>query len=52
MFVERKEAKHSFAFEKMSDVELVEILQQEAQALLEDNNEDGNGGSGFRDTVG
>ena len=46
MFVERKEAKHSFGFEKLSDVELVQILEQEAQALLEYGSRDRNGDPG------
>jgi len=38
LFVERKEIKHSLGdYDKYSDAQLVEILQQEAKALLEDH---------------
>jgi hypothetical protein len=34
VFTERREIKHSTEFDKMSDVELVQLLEREAQALL------------------
>jgi len=38
LFVERKEFKHSLGeFDKYTDLELVQMLSQEAQALLEDH---------------
>ena len=47
LFTERKEIKHLNEFEKLSDAQLVELLAQEAQALLlSDQNEDGQDGNG------
>ena len=46
MFTERKEIKHLSEFEKMSDLEIVRMLEREARALLEDHSggNDGNDG--------
>ena len=46
LFTERKEIKHLNEFEKLSDVQLVELLVQEAQLLLGHQNEDGQDGDG------
>ena len=47
MFTERKEIKCLTEFDEMSDVELVQLLEQEARALLEDHS-----GGGDNDGIG
>jgi hypothetical protein len=49
MFTERKEIKHSNQFEKMTDLELVQLLEQEAKRLLIEDHSGGDGGKDGKD---
>ena len=50
MFTERKEIKHlSSEFEKMSDLEIVQMLEAEARRLLLEDHSGGDGGKDGKD---